>query len=343
MRLFDCTLRDGANVVGNGFDADMTRSMIEALLKSGIYDIELGNAKGLGAELKMGVKAPLTDMEYMKLITPYLPKGRIGMFMLAKCADSNCIRMAKEYGLNFLRVGADAGDGAGSIAAVRMVKESGLTCRYSLMKSHLLTPQALAAEAKLLEEAGVDIITIMDSTGTMTPADVTEYVSELNNALTIPVGFHGHNNLGLSQANAIAAVKAGVSEIDCGLIGMARSAGNCATEVTAATLAREGVLEGVDLYSLLDYLEGDLIPCMSQHGYRPAITPTDLILGLTGCHSGVLPLFEKVADEEKVALRNLIVAVSQLDKKLPSEDLIRSTARQTKRIVPVQPCVPNRS
>lgn len=72
--------------------------------------------------------------------------------------------------------------------------------------------------------------------------------------MSIPVGFHGHSNLGLSQANALAAVAAGADEIDCGLLGMARSAGNCATELAAVTLKKEGYLPEVDIYKLLDYL-----------------------------------------------------------------------------------------
>ena len=51
MRIFDCTLRDGANVVGNGFSPELTESMIRGLLGCGIQDIEMGNAKGIGCLL----------------------------------------------------------------------------------------------------------------------------------------------------------------------------------------------------------------------------------------------------------------------------------------------------
>lgn len=132
--------------------------------------------------------------------------------------------------------------------AVSLVKEAGLTCRYSLMKGYILSPAALAQEARMLQDAGVDRITIMDSAGTMFPEQAADYVKALKDAVTIPVGFHGHSNLGLSQANALAAAAAGADEIDCGLLGMARSAGNCATELAAATLQRAGYLPDVDLY-----------------------------------------------------------------------------------------------
>lgn len=330
MNLFDNTLRDGGNVVGHGFSLELTESMVRGLLNAGIADIELGNCKGLGAYDKLNATKAPSDEEYFQVLQPYLPKGRIGMFMIAKCADTDKVKAAAAAGLHFLRVGANAGDGAGSLDAVRMVKEAGLVCRYSLMKAYVSTPEELAAEAKMLQDAGVDKITIMDSAGTMFPADATAYVTALKKAVTIPVGFHGHSNLCLSQANALAAVAAGADEIDCGLLGMARSAGNCATELAVATLKKEGYLPDVDLYGLLDYLDGELIPAMEPYGYHVAVNPTDLMLGLSGCHSNFLPLFRKVAQEEQVPLLRLIADVSAIDRKAPDEALLRRVAKQLK-------------
>lgn len=330
MNLFDNTLRDGGNVVGHGFNAELTLSIVKGLLAAGIRDIELGNCKGLGAYDQMGATNACSDEEYLDILQPYLPQGRIGMFMLAGCAGKAPVQMAADRGLNFLRVGANASDGAGSVAAVEKVKKAGLICRYSLMKAYVSTPDELAREAKMLEDAGVDKITIMDSAGTMFPEDAAAYVTALKSAVSIPVGFHGHSNLGLSQANALAAVAAGADEIDCGVLGMARSAGNCATELAAATLQKKGYLPEVDLYRLLAYLEEELIPLMEPYHYHVAVNPTDLVLGLAGCHSNYLPMFRKIAQEEGVSLHRLIVEVSAVDRKAPGEELIRQVAGQIK-------------
>ena len=182
----------------------------------------------------------------------------------------------------------------------------------------------------MLQDAGVDRITIMDSAGTMFPEQAADYVKALKDAVTIPVGFHGHSNLGLSQANALAAAAAGADEIDCGLLGMARSAGNCATELAAATLQRAGYLPDVDLYGLLHYLDETLIPAMRGYDYHVSVNPTELMLGLTGCHSAFLPLFQKVAREEGVSLLRLIADVSSIDRKSPSEALLRESAQMLK-------------
>ena len=95
MRLFDCTLRDGANVVGNGFSKELTVSMVQALLDCGIDQIELGNAKGIGS-YENGATVPLTDLEYMQAVAPFVKKGRLGMFILAGMVTEERVKMAAE-------------------------------------------------------------------------------------------------------------------------------------------------------------------------------------------------------------------------------------------------------
>ena len=64
--------------------------------------------------------------------------------------------------------------------------------------------------------------------------------------------------------------------------------------------------------------------------HHVAVNPTELMLGLTGCHSAFLPLFQKVAREEGVSLLRLIADVSAIDRKSPSEALLRETAQKLK-------------
>ena len=327
MKLFDCTLRDGANVVGKGFNAELTKMMIEGLIKSGITTIEMGNALGLGAYEANGSVAPLTDEEYLQLIQPYMDKAEIGMFMGFKNASQENIDLAAKYGLHFLRIGANAGDGAGAVEGIKRVKAAGIKCYFSMMKGYILSPEALAEEAAMLEAAGLDAITIMDSAGFMDPDMVKEYIAALTAKVKIPVGFHGHSNLGMSIANAIAAVQAGAELIDCGLLGMARSAGNCSTELVAFALEKKGFLgEEVKLYDLLDFLDAELIPAMKEYDYRTAVTPNDLIYGYAGCHSSFSKTLEAVAAEKGVHLYKLIVEVSKIDQKAPSRELMEKVA-----------------
>ncbi len=328
MKLMDCTLRDGGNVVGRGFNARMTVMMIEGLIKSNIKVIEMGNCTGIGSYESAGSIAPCTDIEYLELVQPYVDKAEIGMFMGWKNGTEENVALAKKYNLSFLRVGANAGDGAMAVDAVKRVKAAGLTCRYSLMKAYVLTPEELADEAAMLEKCGLDEITIMDSAGTMTPDDVTAYVKAMVAKVSIPVAFHGHNNLGLSVANALAAQEAGAVVFDCGLLGMARSAGNCATELAAAAFQRKGMLEDVDLMALLDFEEKELIPAMEEYDYHVAVKPFDLILGLAGAHSSFTKAFNEVAAQYNVNRYELILAVSKINRKNPDRTLMEQAAKE---------------
>ena len=332
MLVMDCTLRDGANVVGKGFDARLTKMMIEGMIAAGITTIEMGNCLGLGAYEANGSIAPCTDEEYLQLIQPYLSQAEIGMFLGYKNATQPNVDLAARYGLKFLRIGANAGDGAGACEGIRRVKAAGMKCRYSLMKAYLLTPEELAEEAAGLEAHGVDEVTIMDSAGTMHPADAGAYVEALKARVKIPVGFHCHSNLGLSAANALAAAEHGADILDCGLLGMARSAGNMPTELAVALMHQQGKALDVDLYKLLEFEDQELIPAMEKEGYHAPLKPKDLILGYSGAHSSFMRTFKAVAQDCGVDLYHLIVETSKVDRKSPSEDLMRQVAAQIKEV-----------
>ena len=327
IKLMDCTLRDGGNVVGKGFPADITDMVLDGLTACHVPFIEFGNSGGIGAYEVAGFTDALTDTEYLQIAQKYLNRGSdIGMFLNAKRYREKNVDLAAENGMAFLRVGADAGDGAIAMTAIKDIKKRNMMAFYSAMKAYLLPPAQLAEEAKKLEAAGLDEYTIMDSAGTMLPDQAAAYTEALADALSIPVAFHCHNNLGLSAANALAAWQNGAAILDCGLMGMARSAGNLATEVCVALMQRHGEMKDIDLFGMLDFIENRLQPAMAAHNYHNPISPTDLTLGYSGCHSSFLKLFKKAAAEKGVNLFRLITEVSAANQKNPSEELIAQTA-----------------
>lgn len=327
MKLMDCTLRDGANVVGKGFDAEITQITLDILTSTGVDYIEFGNAGGIGAYEVAGFTAALTDDEYLRLVQPYLGKSCIGMFLNAtRYRANNDVPKAAQAGLDFLRVGCEAGKGEIAVAPIKEIKAQGMKAFYSAMKAYLLPPKELAEEARMLEEAGLDEYTIMDSAGCMFPEEVAEYTRILKETLHIPIAFHCHNNLGLSAANALAAYQNGAEILDCGLMGMARSAGNLATEVCTALMQRYGEFDHIDFYGMLDGINDRLMPAMEQHNYHNPITPFDLVLGVSGAHSSYGKQFKAVAAEENVSVYQLIVEVSRRDRRKPSEALMHEVA-----------------
>ena len=105
LKIMDCTLRDGANVVGKGFPADLTDSMIKALLAANVDYIEMGNAGGIGAYEVAGFTKAETDETYLDLIQPYVATGKVGMFLNAKRYRKKYVELGTQKGLAFLRGG----------------------------------------------------------------------------------------------------------------------------------------------------------------------------------------------------------------------------------------------
>lgn len=328
MEIMDCTLRDGANIVGKGFSAKITEKILKILVDCKIPYIEFGNAGGIGAYEVSNFNTALTDKEYLEIGKEFINQGsKIGMFLNASRYREKYVDLANEYKLNFLRVGTDADDFKKAIPVIEKICDTGMEAYYSAMKAYIISSKEIVKSAKTLEKSGLKIFTIMDSAGTMTPEQVKEYISELKEKTNLKIAFHGHNNLGISVANGLAATKAGADIIDCGIMGMARSAGNIPTEVMIANLERQGINHGIDLYGLLGDLE-DLEKYFDDINFKNYIKPTDLILGLSGAHSKNVPMFRKISDELNVDMFRLIMEVSRINRKNPSEDLIIDIARE---------------
>ena len=112
-------------------------------------------------------------------------------------------------------------------------------------------------------------------------------------------------------------------------MGMARSAGNTATEVLVSVLQRDGMLKNVDFRGLLNFIESDLAARVP--GYHAPVVPLDLILGVAGCHSNYLKRFKASAESNDVNLYDLILQVSAQDRSNPSDALLQSVADSLKK------------
>lgn len=331
LKFLDCTLRDGGNVVGKGFNAELTKLMVDALVDANVDYIEMGNAGGIGAYEVAGFTKAETDDTYLNLIKPYVSTGKVGMFLNATRYREEYLERAMNKGVAFVRVGVDADDYKKAMEPIRAIKKRGGKAFYSAMKAYLLRPEELAESAKALEAEGLDEFTVMDSAGCMLPEDVEKTTEALVKAVKIPVGFHCHNNLALSAANALAAYRSGASVLDGGLMGMARSAGNLPTEAGIAVLQKYGEYKHIDVYKLLSFIADVLEPKMkAEYDYHNPLPPFDLVLGMTGLHSSKGKLFKQVAADTGVNLYQLMVHTGVVNRKNPSEDLMRKIAAEIK-------------
>ncbi|MGH7883773.1 MAG: hypothetical protein ACREN8_12880, partial [Candidatus Dormibacteraceae bacterium] len=253
--------------------------------------IEVGHGAGLGAsEAGLGASA-CSDEEYMRAAAKALDKAHWGVFYQPSIGRLDSIDKGADLGMKFVRIGVNATDMVSAEAAVRHAKERGLLTAVNFMKSYVILPEEFAAAAARCAEFGADIVYLVDSAGGMFPDEVENYVSAACDRVQIAVGFHGHDNLGLANANTLAAWRAGASFVDTTLRGVGRSGGNANTEKIVAMLHRMQIDDSISLQELAVAAEiaGSLMP------QRP--DSLDVICGLFRLHSSDLPQVLKFAHE----------------------------------------------
>ena len=83
-------------------------------------------------------------------------------------------------------------------------------------------------------KAGATTINLPDTVGYCTPEEIEEFFVEIRekviNADQVIFSAHCHDDLGLAVANSLAAVKAGVRQIECTINGIGERAGNASLE-----------------------------------------------------------------------------------------------------------------
>ena len=83
-------------------------------------------------------------------------------------------------------------------------------------------------------EMGATTINLPDTVGCCTPEEIEEFFAEVRtrvpNADTAIFSAHCHDDLGLAVANSLAALRAGVRQVECTINGIGERAGNAALE-----------------------------------------------------------------------------------------------------------------
>jgi 4-hydroxy 2-oxovalerate aldolase len=184
-------------------------------------------------------------------------------------------------------------------------------------------PQRLAEECSRLVEYGATGVGVLDSSGHYLPADVTDRITAIREAVEVPVMFHGHNNLGMAVANSIAAVEAGAEIVDACARGFGAGAGNTQLEVLVPVLERMGFATGIDLYRLLDaadIAERELMPA------PPTVDSIGIVSGLAGVFSGFKNRVLDISARESVDPRDVFFELGKRQAIAGQEDLIVDVA-----------------
>lgn len=320
--IFEVFFRDGSYALDFGFTARHMEIIGAAMERAGFPHVEIGHGYGLGAARAGYPAAAQTDEEYLKAASAVFHGTAFGVFFIPGIGMMDDIRMALDHGIRFISIGQNITAIEEAEEAVRFARRRGLHITVCMMKAHLPDDAAFAEKVKRVSGWGPDCVCIMDSAGCLTPDAVRRKVEQIR-AAGGNAGFHGHNNLQLATANALAAADAGAVRLDASLGGLGRSAGNAHTEILSA---------------LFERLQRPLPPALAQIepvlgavaaagiGLPLAVPLTDILLGLYGLHSSIAPALDEEAARHGVAKAGLYEAVARKNPVNPTRAEIAATA-----------------
>lgn len=322
--LLEATLRDGSYAVNYSFTSADTSIICKELENAGFEYIEVGHGSGMNSSNKgLGVAAQ-TDEEYMDAAASALTRAKYGMFCIPGIARLEDIDTAARHNMGFIRIGTNVTDVKDSEAFIKKAKDYGMFVCANFMKSYALSPEGFAQQVKLSESYGADMVYVVDSAGGMFVEDIKSYYNEIRKVSDIPLGFHGHDNLGLAVSNSLEAAKMGFDFVDCCLQGLGRSSGNASTELVAAAFLKMGFYTGVDFMKILDIGKKYIQPLITRRG----LEPLDIILGYSEFHSSYMPLVHKYAVKFNVNPALLIIEMAKIDKVHVDETRLHEVAQK---------------
>jgi 4-hydroxy-2-oxovalerate/4-hydroxy-2-oxohexanoate aldolase len=258
-------------------------------------------------------------------VIPALKNAKVSALLLPGIGTVDHLRMAHELGVHTIRVATHCTEANVSEQHISMSRKLELDTVGFLMMAHMITPEKLVEQAKLMESYGANCIYCTDSAGYMLPEDVTVRIDALRAALKsdTEIGFHGHHNLAMGVANSVAAVRSGATRIDGSAAGLGAGAGNTPLEVFAAVCERMGIETGIKLFKLMDVAEDRVVPMM-DHPIR--CDRDSLTLGFAGVYSSFLLFAKRAEAKYGVSSRDILVELGRRGTVGGQEDMIEDVA-----------------
>ena len=284
VNILDCTLRDGGYVNDFNFGQDILKDIIKKLTKASIDIIECGFLKS-GAFDKN--RSLFGSIEAIREVIDEKNTNLMYVGMI-------------QYGeINNEEISAYDGS---SIDGIRItfheheIEEAFVLAQQLMDKKYKIfmqpvgtmtyTDEALLALIAKINELKPFAFYLVDTLGTMYKSDLLRmfYLVDHNLNKSISVGFHSHNNLQLSFANAQELLQLNTPRkliIDSSVLGMGRGAGNLNTELMTQYINFNFTLK-YDNIEILEIIDEYIRPLSLK--YQWGYDATYYIASVSGCH-----------------------------------------------------------
>jgi 4-hydroxy 2-oxovalerate aldolase len=301
VRVTDSSLRDGSHAKEHRFTVKDVSRVVDGLSSAGVPVVEVSHGDGLsGSSYNYGFSAVDERVLMRSAVNAAAGRARIAALMLPGVGTMDDVRACRDIGVSVVRIATHCTEADIARQHFAIAREVGLETVGFLMMSHSQPPELLAAQARVMAEAGSQCVYVVDSAGALILDEVTDRVSALVAELgdDAQVGFHGHQNLSLGVANTVLAIRAGAVQVDGCTRSFGAGSGNTPTEALAAVLDRLGLRSGIDPLTIFDVAEDVVRPVMDR---ECVLDRMSLIMGYAGVYSSFLRHAYRAADRYGVS------------------------------------------
>lgn len=322
--VFDATLRDGSHAIKHQLPLETIDHYCTEIDNAGLYTVVVGHGNGLGASsLQVGLSAN-SDEEMLTTARAKLKNTKLGIYMIPGFGTiEDNLEPAIEIGVDLFKIGCHSTEADITKQHIEYLRNLDKEVYGVLMMSHMPTPERLLEEVKKMESYGALGVILMDSAGAYMPEDVRTKVSMLVDNTNIRIGFHAHNNLGMAVSNTLIALECGATIIDGTIRGFGAGAGNCQIEAVVPVLQRQGKLQGIDFYKLLD-VSDEIV--RDEIGYKEGLKTTSIVSGLNGVFSAFAVHVQNASERYGVDARDIYKELGKRKVVGGQEDLVVDVA-----------------